>query len=572
MYIDVIPNRKSSPCLLLRRSYRRDGKVCKETLANITGWPKPVVAALQRALNGEQACEPHEIEITRSIPYGHVAAVIGMARQLGIETLLSAKRSRERDLVLALIAQRILDPRSKLASARMLSEETASSALNEELDLGQVHEQELYQALDWLLGEQERIERVLFKKHICDSTLLLYDVSSSYFEGRKCELARYGYSRDGKGSKLQIVYGLRCSAEGCPVGIEVFEGNTSDPETFKRTVAKQRQYGVTQVVWVGDRGMISKARVDDTLKEIPDARWITALRAVQIRCLLQQGAIQLSLFDEKDLIEISSPDYPGERLMVCLNPLLKQERARKREELLQQTEKKLAAIQQAVIRNKRPVRGKDKIALRVGKVIDGHKMAKHFELEITDDSFGFHRKQQQIDEESQLDGLYVVRTNLSTEQISSEKTVQTYKSLSNVERAFRSLKTVDLRIRPIFHRLGNRVRAHVFLCMLAYYIEWHMRQRLAPILFDDHDRPQAKAKRLSPVAKAERSDSALEKIQSKRTEDNLPVHSFQTLLRDLASIVKNTLRFKNLDSPSFSKLTLPTPLQAKALQLLALTL
>jgi hypothetical protein len=512
------------------------------------------------------------LTLVRSLPHGHVAAVVGTLRKLGLDGVLSQggrQPARAVALCLAMITGRVIDPASKLATARMLDGETANHSLGAVLELGCVDEQALYDALDWLIEQQERIETALVHRHLKNGTLVLYDVTSTYFEGRTCELAQYGYNRDGKAGKLQIVFGLLCSAEGCPVAVEVFEGNIGDPSTLPSQVNKLKaRFALERVVLIGDRGMITAARLEETVKPA-GLDWITALRAPAIRDLVAAGAIQLSLFDQRDLAEITAPDYPGERLVVCRNPLLAEERTRKRGELLDATEKKLAAIVERVRRTKRPLRGKDKIALAVGRVIDHYKMAKHFTLTITDDDMTFARTTAQIEAEAALDGIYVLRTSLKPETLGAAATVRAYKQLAHAERAFRSLKTVDIEVRPIYHRQPQRVRAHVFLCMLAYYVEWHMRQVLKPILFDDHDKAAADAVRTSIVAKAKRSKAAERKALTKRTDDGLPVHSFRSLLGDLATVTRNTMAMVGQPDATFLLFPQFTPLQARAFELLA---
>jgi transposase len=423
----------------------------------------------------------------------------------------------------------------------------------------------LYEAMDWLLPRQERIERALAKQHLSEGTLVLYDLTSVYFEGRHCPLGKLGHSRDDKSGKLQMVVGLLTNRDGCPIAVEVFEGNTADPKTVAAQITKIRErFGIQRVVLVGDRGVLTSARIREDLKPTEGIDWITALRAPSIQQLVESGSLQMGLFDEKDLAEVSDPAYPGERLIACKNPLLAEERARKREDLLQATEKELTKVAAATQRPKRPLRGASVIGLRVGRVLGHFKMAKHFQIRIDDSGFHYHRDQKRIDEESALDGIYVIRTSVAPEKLSSSDTVRCYKRLSAVERAFRSTKTVDLKIRPVHHRLEKRVRAHVLLCMLAYYVEWHIRRVLAPLLFDDEDpTPQA-----SPVAPAERSTGALQKAHSKRTTEQLPVQSFQSLLADLATIVKNRVQPRDAASATFDLITTPTPLQQRALQLL----
>jgi transposase len=573
MHVDRIPNRTSPPAYLLRETYREGSKVRKRTLANITHWPPAKIEALRRLLRdellgGDQAAG---LSLLRSLPHGHVAAALGMLRKVGLDRVLSQggrQPAREVALCIAMMVARIIGPVSKLATARVLDGATANCSLGAVLGLGAVDEQELYGALDWLLGQQERIEKALARRHLTNGTLVLYDVTSTYFEGRSCPLARFGHNRDGKSGKLQIVFGLLCTTEGCPVAVEVFEGNVGDPSTLASQIAKLKErFGLERVVLVGDRGMITQARLEKTL-EPAGLDWITALRAPAIRSLAEAGALQLSLFDERDLAEITAPDYPGERLVACRNPMLADERARKRGELLDATEKKLTHIQTRVRRAKRPLRGKDKIALAVGAVINRYKMAKHFAVTIADSDVTFERKTAQIAAEAALDGIYVLRTSLKPETLDAPSTVKTYKQLAQVERAFRSLKTVDIEVRPIHHRRPHRVRAHVFLCTLAYYLEWHMRQALKPILFDDHDKAAAEAARSSIVAKAKRSKAADRKALTKRTDDGLPVHSFRSLLGDLATVTQNTMAMVGQPDATFVLYPQLTPVQARAFQLL----
>ena len=556
---------------LLRRTYRKDGKVQHQTLGNLSHLPLSVIDMIRRAVRGEPLVAPEEaFEILRSRPHGHVAAVLGTARRLEVDRLLAAHPCRERELVLAMLVARLIDPGSKLALARGLDREALTSTLGEALAVESADADELYGAMDWLLPRQAGIEAVLAKRHLSDGTLVLYDVTSTYFEGRTCPLAKIGHSRDGKKGSLQIVVGLLCQAEGCPVAVEVFDGNTGDPATLSSQIEKVRKrFGLTRVVFVGDRGLLTAARIREELQPVPGLDWITALRAPQIRQLVNSGSLQLSLFDEQDLAEIHDPTYPGERLIVCKNPFLAQERSRKREALLQGTERKLDEIAAATRRPKRPLKGKDKIGLRVGKALNSYKVGKHFRLEISDGGFHYERDTESIRQEAALDGFYVIRTSVTSKVLPTEATVRTYKSLSVVERAFRSLKRVDLHLRPIHHRLADRVRAHVFLCMLAYYVEWHMRRDLAPILFDDDDKATAVAMRTSVVAPAQRSPRALDKARTKHTDDGAPVHSFQTLLRDLATIARNRVQPKQAPvEASFDILTTPTLLQQRALDLL----
>jgi len=573
MYVERIPNRNSPPAILLRESYRDGDKFKKRTLANLSDWPAAKIEALRRVLHDEAVAPTDQQALTllRSLPHGHVVAALGTLRKLGLARVLSQggrQPRREVMLCIAMIVARLIDPASKLATARGLDDETAICSLGQVLELGAVDEQELYETLDWLVGQQERIEQSLARRHLQNGTLVLYDVTSTYFEGRTCPLAKLGYNRDGQRGKLQIVIGLLCAAEGCPVAVEVFEGNVGDPSTLADQISKLKQrFRLARVVLIGDRGLITEARIEETIKPA-GLNFVTALRAPAIRSLAEASSIQLSLFDQRDLAEISSPDYPSERLIVCRNPLLADERTRKRSELLAATEKDLLRIQTRVLRAKKPLRGKDKIALAVGAVINHYKVAKHFVVTITDDDLTFERKAEQIDAEAALDGIYVLRTDLKPEVLDATATVRAYKGLASVERAFRSLKTIDLEVRPIHHRRAHRVRAHVLLCMLAYYVEWNMRQALKPILFDDHDKAAAEAARASIVAKAERSNAADRKAASKRTHDGLPVHSFRSLLADLATVTRNTMAMEQNRDATFVLFPNLTPAQDRAFQLL----
>ena len=574
MYIEAVPNRNSPPAVLLRESYREGRKVKKRTLANLSKCPPEVVEGLRVLLKGGTAVKrlPEAFEIERSLPHGHAAAALGAIERLGLPRLIDSQPSPQRDRVVALIAARILHPGSKLAAARGLAEETARDTLGEALGLGAVSEDDLYAAMDWLLTRQADIERRLAKRRLKKGTLVLYDLTSVYLEGRRCPLAKRGHSRDGKRSKLQIEFGLLCDAEGCPVAVEVFKGNAADPMTVGAQIKKLKdRFGLKRVVLVGDRGMLTEARIREEVKPA-GLDFIGALRSSAIRSLVESGAVQMSLFDQTDLIEVRSDAYPGERLMVCRNPQLAKERSRKREDLLQATEKLLAPIAKATRRGKGPLKGEDKIALRVGKVIGKYKMAKHFVLDIKDQSFGYRRDAESIAREAALDGLYVVRTSLPESELDAQGTVRAYKRLSAVERAFRSLKTVDLKVRPVFHYTAGRVRAHILLCMLAYYVEWHMRGWLKPLLFDDEDPDGAEAARASVVAPAKVSESAQRKARSKRTANGLPVHSFQTLLADLATVVKNRVVPRLPGAEPFTVVTRPTALQSEAFRLLGVRL
>jgi len=571
MYVARVPNRNSPPAILLRESYRVGTRVKTRTLANLSRWPEAKIQALSRVLKDEPVAAPADrFEIERSLPHGHIAAVLGMARKLGLDHLLPRRPSRLAKLALAMIVARVVEPAAKLATARQLSAATAAHSLGAVLELGQVDEDELYLALDLLLAAQPKIESALARRHLKGGCLVLYDLTSSYLEGRCCPLAQYGYSRDGKPGKRQIVYGLLCAAEGCPVAVEVFDGNVGDPSTLTAQVSKLKQrFKLDRVVLVGDRGMITQARIREDLKPA-GLDWVTALRAPAIQALAAEGPLQPCLFDDRDIGEIQSPDYPDERLIVCRNRELAAERARKREDLLAATEKDLAVIAAAVTRSRQPLRGQDKIALKAGGVLGRRKMAKHFELTISDTSFVFIRNTAAIAREAALDGFYVLRTNVPTAVLDTTTTVLAYKALAGVERAFRSIKTVDLEIRPIHHRLADRVRAHVFLCMLGYYVIWHMRQAWAELLFDDHDRPAAAAARPSPVAAAKVSPAAHIKAARKHTADGRPVHSFRSLLHDLATLTRNLVRFG--DPPAVVILARPTVLQQRAFDKLAIAI
>ena len=568
MYVARIPNRGSPPAILLRESYREGGKVKNRTLANLSHWPEHKVDKLQRALKDMPAARDlgEAFEITRSLPHGHVAAVLGTLRRLGVQQLLDATPSRKRDLVTAMLVAQVIDPGSKLATARGLRAETATSSLGQLLGVGGCDEDDLYAAMDWALERKDGIENALAARHLVNGTLVLYDVSSAAFEGRTCPLGAIGHARDGVKGRLQIVYGLLCTTAGIPIAIEVFEGNTADPKTLATQIDKlKHRFQLSRVCLVGDRGMLTDARIRDEVRPA-QLDWLSALRAPQIKALVEAGALQLSLFDEQDLVEIDSPDFPGERLVCCHNPVLAAERGRKRADLLAATEKELAPIAAATARQRRPLRGKDTIALRVGKVINHYKMAKHFTLQITDESFTFTRNAEAIAAEAALDGIYVLRTSLPAHTLPTDDVVLRYKGLEDVERFFRTLNS-ELDVRPIRHRLADRVRAHMFLRMLSYYLIWHMKQVLAPILFQDNDKLAAAAKRTNPVAAAQRSDDALAKAARKRTTEDTPVHSFTTLLADLATVCANHIQPAD-DLPAFTKITTPTPLQRRAFELL----
>ena len=574
MYIESVPNRNSPPAVLLREAYREDGKVKKRTLANLSCLSAAVIGGLKVLLKGGIAVPSVEdvFTVERSLPHGHVAAVLGSALACGVDDWFAGAPPALRKTLLALVVARLVSPGSKLATHRMLSDDTAAHSLGRVLGLGASEPEALYRALDWLHEAQPAIEKRLARQHLVGSTLVLYDLTSTWLTGRCCPLAARGHSRDGKRDDPQIVFGLICAASGCPVAVEVFAGNTADPATVAAQVVKLKtRFGIERIAWVGDRGMITSARIENVLK--PQAMdWISSLRAPQIARLAEEhGPFQPSLFDERNLLELDSEHFPGERLVVCRNPLLAEERARKRAELLAATEAELAKIATAVARQRNPLRGTQAIALRVGRCVDHYHMAKHFELAITDTTFGWQRQQDGINAEAALDGLYVIRTSLASNQLDANAVVAAYKSLAQVERAFRSLKTVDLQVRPVFHYAADRVRAHVFLCMLAYYVEWHMRDRLKPLLFADEFIPDAQT-RPSAVAKAQRSTHARNKDATRHADDGLPLHSFQTLMQDLATLTYNIAHTALNPKAKIILITRPTSLQEKTFALLGVKL
>ena len=573
MYIESVPNRDSPPAVLLRESWREDGRVRKRTLANLSCLSADVIEGLKVLLRGGVAVASASelFTVERSLPHGHVAAVLGSARGCGASVWFGSAPQDLQPLLLAMLAARLIEPASKLATHRQLVDATASSSLGRVLGVGQCGADDLYRALDWLHQAQPAIERRLARQHLSGATLVLYDLTSTWLTGRCCALAARGHSRDGKRDDPQIVFGLVCSAEGCPIAVEVFKGNTADPATVAAQVSKLKdRFGIAHLAWVGDRGMLTSARIEQVLK--PEGMdWVSSLRAPQIAQLAQEhGPFQPSLFDERNLLELTSQHFPGERLVVCRNPLLAEERARKRLELLAATETDLAKITAATQRARSPLRGQDAIALRVGRVVGRFHMAKHFALTITETSLAYQRKTEAIEAEAALDGLYVIRTSLPKDKLDANATVAAYKSLAHVERAFRSIKTVDLNVRPVFHYSESRVRAHVFLCMLAYYVEWHMRQRLKPMLFDDEQLDLASASRASAVAKAVRSEHAKDKDASKTADDGLPLHSFRTLLKDLGTLAYNVTHANVSPNTKIVQTTRPTPVQTKAFALLAL--
>jgi len=573
VYIETIPNRNSPPAILLREGYREGGKVVKRTLANLSHWDPQLVEHFRVLLKGGVAVQSASsvLSIERALPHGHVAAVLGAARGSGSSAWFGSAPQELQPVLQAMLVARLLEPASKLATHRMLHDDTATSSLGRVLGVGQCSADDLYRALDWLHEAQPAIERRLARAHLVGSTLVLYDLTSTWLTGRCCELAARGHSRDGKRDDPQIVFGLVCTAEGCPIAVEVFKGNTADPATVAAQVAKLKdRFGISTIAWVGDRGMLTSARIEQVLKP-QGMDWVSSLRAPQIAQLAaEHGPLQLSLFDERNLLELTSQHLPGERLVVCRNPLLAEERARKRLELLAATGAELAKIAAATQRSRNPLRGQQAIALRVGRVIERFHMAKHLKLTITDSALAWIRKDEAIAAEAALDGLYVIRTSLPKDRLDANAAVAAYKSLAHVERAFRSMKTIDLNVRPVFHYSESRVRVHVFLCMLAYYVQWHMRARLKPMLFDDEYLDEASASRASPVAKAVRSEQAKAKDASKRADDGLPLHSLRTLLKDLATLTYNITHTALNPQAKIVLTTRPTPLQDKAFKLLGL--
>jgi hypothetical protein len=567
MYIEAVPNRNSPPAILLREGWREGAKTHKRTLANLSHWPSHKIETLRRLLHDEVLVSPKDLfETQRTLPHGHVEAILGAIGKIGLDAVISSKRCTERDLVLAMIAERLIHPCSKLATTRLWH----TTTLAKELSVEGANEDDLYDAMDWLVARQERIEKKLAARHLREGAVVLYDVSSSYYEGQTCPLAQFGHDRDGQKGLPIIVYGVLTDGEGCPVAVSVYAGNTGDPTTVADQVDKLRQrFGLLHLVLVGDRGMLTQPQLDN-LKAHPGLGWITALRSVSIRNLVTQGALQLSLFDEKNLAEIASPDFPGERLMACYNPLLAQERSRKRQALLEATEQGLTKLVREVARRtKSPLEGSE-IGLKAGKILERYKVGKHYALTIGEGIFRWVRRADSIEAEAKLDGIYVIRTSEPKERLSAQDTVRTYKSLSQVERAFRCMKGIDLLVRPIRHRTENRVPAHIFLCVLAYYVEWHMRRALAPILFED-DQLQTARKRRDPVLPAVPSESAKTKKATHTTPDGLPVHSFETLMAELASRGRNTYRLKSDDSSlTFEQVPEPTAVQRRAYELLEL--
>ncbi len=548
---------------LLRRSYREGDTVKNETLGNLSHLPSHLIDLIRRVLQGEAVAPVRQLfEITSSPAHGHVEAVRATMARLEFDALIASRRCRERDLVCAMVAARIIAPHTKLATTRWWH----TTTLAEEFDVTDADEDDLYAAMDWLLERQGSIEKKLAARHLGEGSLVLYDLSSSYFEGTTCPLAKLGYNRDGKNGKLQVNYGLLTDRRGCPVAVSVHEGNTNDAKTLMPQVDKIRKdFGIQTLVLVGDRGMISHKAIEE-LREQDQIAWITALKTGQIRALIEGGQLQLGLFDETNLFELSHPDYPSERLIACRNPDLAKLRSHKRQSLLEATEKELEKVAGMVERGR--LKGRDAIGVRVGKVVNKYKVAKHFALDIEEHRFGFHRLEQSITSEAALDGIYVIRTSVAKKQMTAADCVRNYKSLAEVERAFRSMKTIDLKIRPIHHHLADRVRSHILLCMLAYYVEWHMREAWRPLLFADEDQ-LAKTTR-DPVAAAKRSATAEAKAASHRLDDGTPAHSFSTLQQELSTIVRNTCRAPQAaaGAPTFKLSTTPNPKQRRALDLL----
>jgi len=567
MYIESIPNRNSPPAILLREAWREGKKIRKRTIANLSQWPSKKVEALRRLLKDESLMAVKEaFLIEQSIPHGHVEAVLGTIKRWGLDDLIGSRRSRERDLVVAMIAERLLHPCSKLATTRLWH----TTTLAEELGVTDADEDDLYEAMDWLLARQDRIEKKLGVRHLSEGCFVFYDVTSSYYEGRCCPLARYGHDRDGKKGRPIIVYGLMTDGEGRPVAVEAYPGDTGDPSTVSEQAEKLRgRFGLRRLVLVGDRGMLTQAQIEK-LRAYPGLGWISALRSHAIRELVKGGFLQMSLFDRKDLAEIHCPDFPFERLVACYNPLLAEQRRRKRHELLEATEKELKRIAKQVSRRTQTLLKKEEIGKKVGKVIDRYKVGKHFTVAIGEGTFSYERDERRIDQEEALDGIYVIRTSEPAERLSAEDTVRSYKNLTQVERAFRSLKGIDLLIRPIWHHTEDHVRAHLFICMLAYYVEWHMRKALAPLLFDDEELDENR-KRRDPVKPAKPSVSAKNKKEQKLTSEGFIVQSFDTLLEELGTRCRNRCRIQS-DSkgPAFYQLTEISPLQKRAFELLGL--
>ena len=565
MYVETVPNRNSPPAILLREGRREGKRVHKRTLANLTHWPKDKIERLRRVLKNEPLVHPDQLfAIERSLPHGHVEILLEVLRQLKLPALIDPRPSPKRDRVLAMIVQRLLHPASKLATTRLWH----TTTLAEELSLEDTDEDDLYEAMDWLLERQDRIERKLAKRHLAEGDPVLYDVSSSYYEGQTCPLMQFGHNRDGKRDRPIVVYGVLADSMGRPLAVQAYAGNTGDPTTVPDQVEKVRgRFGLQRVVLVGDRGLLTETQINH-LKRHPGLGWVSALRHHQIRRLVESEAVQLSLFDERHLAEVRSPDYPGERLIVCHNPLLAEHRRQKREALLTATEEALAGIARQVARRTRTPLSATEIAEKLGRVKNRFQVAKHFRTQIADGSFHYERRTEAIIREAQLDGFYMLRTSEPADRLPTAAVVRRYKDLTRVERAFRSLKTVDLHIRPIRHRVESRVRAHLFLCLLAYYVQWHLRQALAPLLFDDEDLEAERARR-DPVLAAQPSASAKRKKGKRCTEDGLPLQSLETLMAHLGTRARHQCRLPSEpDSPCVQRLTELTPLQQRAFELI----
>jgi transposase len=569
MYIETVPNRNSPPAILLRESWREGKKTKKRTIANLTGWPSTLVESFRKILQGAVAVYPKDIfSIDRSVPHGHVKAILGIIRNLELDNIIASKPCRERDLILGMIAEQIIHPTSKLGFTRIWN----TTTLPEELGIGDADENELYATMDWLYERQERIEKKLSRRHLHDGAQVLYDVTSSYYEGNTCSLAQFGHNRDGKKGRPIIVYGMMTDAWGRPVSVQVYKGNTADPTTVPDQVDKLlNRFGLKRIVLVGDRGMLAQTQIDH-LKEHPGIGWISCLRFDAIRDLVNQGDLQLTLFDQQNLAEISSLNYPGERLIACYNPLMAQRRRRKREELLEATQEKLDKIVREVNRRKKKIMDKATIGQKAGRVINSHKMGKHFDLQIEDGHFSYTLKEDSVKREYELDGIYVVRTSEDESKLSADDAVRSYKNLNSVEQLFRTLKGVETLVRPIRHRQERRVRAHIFICMLAYYVQWHMRKALAPLLFDDQQLIDDKKTR-DPVAPAKPSIQAKMKKRKRETADGLPIHSFKTLLEELGMHMRNHCTVKQINSKSglsINQYTELSPVQKRAFELLNL--
>ena len=565
MYIETVPNRNSRPAILLRQGWREGKRVRKKTLANLTDWPAEKVEALRQVLKGHRLVAPEDaFTVERTLPHGHVETLLALCRRLGLERLIAPKRCRERDRVVAMVLERLVHPASKLATTRLWHTTTLAG----ELGVGDDDEDDLYEAMDWLLERQERIEQRLAKRHLHEGEPVFADVSSSYYEGRTCPLMRFGYNRDRKRGKTQLVYAVLSAPGGCPVAVQAYPGNTADPNTVADQVVKfQERFGLERVVLVGDRGLLTQVQIEH-LKRHRGLGWVSALKSLQVRALVEQHALQLSLFDEQNLAEIVSEDYPGERLVACYNPLLAEERSRKREELLAATEAGLERVAREAARRTRKPLGAAELGRKVGRVLGRHKMGKHFDWEVDNARLRYRRNAERIEAEARLDGIYVLRTSEPATRLSSHDTVRTYKGLSDVERWFRTLKGLEVRVRPIRHREERRVRAHLFVCLLAGYVEWHLRRALAPLLFEDETLDEARRTR-DPVAAAKPTPRAREKKARRRTDDGLALHSLDTLLAELATRCRNTCRVRSDPAaPVFSLLTEPTKTQRRVAELI----